>query len=107
MPFENTGALLLHLDGRIAFASTYFCDLVGVQHDKVAGMSFFDFVFPEDRDAARNLFETTTLPHADPIGFRLRRRDGTEVWTSIQAAPLKEPKGLIATIIAASGSFSD
>jgi PAS domain S-box-containing protein len=55
MPFKNTGALLLMLDGRIAFASTYFCDLVGVEHDKVAGKSYFDFVFPEDKDAARTL----------------------------------------------------
>ena len=78
-------------DGRIAFASTYFCDLVGVEHDKVAGMSYFDFVFPEDMDAARKLFETNGL--ADPLRFRLRRLDGTEIWTDIQAAPVQTAKG--------------
>jgi len=46
MPFKNTGTLLLKLDGEIAFASTYFCDIIGVKHDRVAGMSCFDFVFP-------------------------------------------------------------
>jgi PAS domain S-box-containing protein len=108
MPFKNTGSLLLNLDGRIAFASTYFCDLVGIQHDKVAGMSCFDFVFPEDTDAARDLFETTNLPHSVPLRFRLRRLDGTEVWADIQAVPLQKPTGeeiyaVTATIIAANG----
>jgi len=105
MPFKNAGVLLLQLDGRIAFASTYFCDLVGVEHDKVAGTSYFDFVFPEDMDAARKLFETNVLMHADPLRFRLRRVDGTEIWTDIHAAPVESAKGdvyaITATITAA------
>jgi PAS domain S-box-containing protein len=92
MPFKNAGTLLLMLDGRIAFASTYFCDLVGVAHDKVAGTSYFDFVFPEDMDAARKLFETNVLPH-DPLRLRLRRLNGTEIWTDIQAAPIQTAEG--------------
>jgi len=48
MPFSNKGAVLVDLTGRIAFASTYFCDLVGVEHSRVAGTSFYDFVLPED-----------------------------------------------------------
>ena len=85
---------MLELDGRIAFASTYFCDLVGVKHDKVAGLSYFDFVFPDDVDAARNLFEVTESPYADPLRFRLRRLDGTEVWTTIQVSPVKSGGGV-------------
>jgi PAS domain S-box-containing protein len=100
MPFKNAGTLLLTLDGRIAFASTYFCDIVGVEHDKVAGMSCFDFVFPEDMDAARKLFETNGLPHADPFRFRLRRLNGTEIWTDIQAAPVQTAKGDVYAITA-------
>ena len=92
MPFKNAGTLLLMLDGRIAFASTYFCDLVGVAHDKVAGTSYFDFVFPEDMGAARKLFETNVLPH-DPLRLRLRRLNGTEIWTDIQAAPIQTAGG--------------
>jgi len=107
MPFKNAGILLLQLDGRIAFASTYFCDLVGVEHDKVARTSYFDFVFPEDMDAARKLFETKLL-HADPLRLRLRRLDGTEIWTDIHAAPVQSAKGdvyaITATITAANDS---
>jgi PAS domain S-box-containing protein len=71
---------MVGLDGRIAWASTYFCDLVGVEHDKIAGMSCFDFVFPEDMEAAKARFEENRRPNAAPFRFRLRRVDGIEVW---------------------------
>jgi len=93
MPFKNTGTLLLELDGRIAFASTYFCDLVGIGHNRVAGMSWFDFMFREDVRAAWDLFVTDKLPHADPLRFRLRRLDGSAVWTEIQTSHLQTPGG--------------
>ena len=38
-------------------------------------------------DAAWDLFERTKLRQAGPVCFRLRRLDGGEVWTDIQAAP--------------------
>ena len=112
MPFQNTGALLLKLDGQIAFGSTYFCDLVGIKHDKIARMSFFDFVFPEDVGTARNLFETTKIRHADSLRFRFRRLDGAEVWTDIQTVPLRAGGGtgriyaITATITAADGNVA-
>jgi PAS domain S-box-containing protein len=104
MPFQNTGSVMLELDGCIAFASTYFCDLVGVEHSHIAGRSCFDFVFPEDKEEAMKLLEANKLPHAMPFRFRLRRSDGTEVWATIQGSALKtaagEVYGLTATITA-------
>jgi PAS domain S-box-containing protein len=108
MPFKNTVALLLRFDGRIAFGSTYFCDLVGIKYEKITGMSYFDFVFPEDMDAARKLFDTNWLLCANPFRFRLRRADGTEIWIDIQSASLRTANGdvyaITATITAANGS---
>jgi PAS domain S-box-containing protein len=86
MPFKDTGTLVLTLEGRIAFASTYFSDPMGIEHNEAAGRSWFEFVFPDDMGAARGLFEAAKLPHADPIRFRLRRQDGAEVWTDTSRA---------------------
>src|SRR5215831_3520936 len=107
MPFKNAGALLLRLDGRIAFASTYFCDLVGVEHNKIAGKSCFDFVFAEDMDAARKLFDTNLLPHANPLRFRLRHVDGTGICTDIQAAPMQTSHGDVYAITATVTTAND
>ena len=60
MPFRCKGAVMFDLQGRIAFASTYFCDLVGVEHDRVARMSYLDFVFAEDVAQAKTIFEHQT-----------------------------------------------
>ena len=104
-----TGALLLKPDGGIAFACTYFCDLVGVKYEKISRMSFYDFVFPQDVDGARDLFERTKISNGNPVRFRFRRLDGTEVWTSIETTPLKVERGRIyaikATISAANGDL--
>jgi PAS domain S-box-containing protein len=108
MPSKDSGGLLLRPNGQILFASTYFCDLVGIKYDTVAGMSCLDFLFPEDRDAALDLFATTKFPHTGLLRFRFRRRDGTGVWTNIQVAPLKAGAAggvyaVKATIAAANG----
>jgi PAS domain S-box-containing protein len=108
MPFKNTGTLLLDLEGRIAFASTYFCELVGVPLGEAPGKSWLDFVFPEDQGAARDLFETAKLSGADVLRFRLRRLNGTQVLADVQAAPVEAPGGIIyavtATITSAKGN---
>lgn len=82
---------------------------MGIKYDKVAGLSCFDFVFPEDMDAALNLLEVSEVSHLVPLRFRLRRLDGAEVWTNLQAAPLRGETGRIyaisATITAADGTI--
>ena len=98
MSSHNDVGLLLKADGRIVFANKYFCDLVGIKYDKVAGKSCFDFIFPEDMDSARKLIDTATHPHADPLRFRFRRLDGTAVWTDIQALPLQTTMGKTDTV---------
>lgn len=93
MPFRNKGAVMLDLSGRIAFASTYFCELVGVEHHTVTGMSYLDFIFPEDTTEASKLFEANKSIHTLPFRLRLRRSDGLPVWVDIQGAALQTAGG--------------
>jgi PAS domain S-box-containing protein len=111
MPFPGKGAVLIELSGRIAFASTYFCDLVGVEHDKIAGMSYFDFVYPDDVDEARKIFGPAKNLSPEPSNLRLRRIDGTVVWAEIQGVAMEDAHGEIyaisATVTAAAQSIID
>jgi len=104
MPFRGKGAVMLDLSGRIAFASTYFCDLVGVEHDKVSRMSYHDFVFSEDMLEAKKIFEHNNSPRPAPFRLRLRRLDGSPVWVDVQGVALQTARGevyaLSATITA-------
>jgi PAS domain S-box-containing protein len=105
MPFHNKGAVLLDFDGRIVFASTYISDLLGADLDKIMGMSCFDFVFPEDAEAAKRMFNLNKLPHAAPFRTRLRKADGTPIWVDVQGAAMQSAQGeayaISATITAA------
>lgn len=111
MPFPGKGAVLIELSGRIAFASTYFCDLVGVDHDKIGGTSYFDFVYPDDKDEARKMFKSTTTVSAEASNLRLRRADGAVVWVEIRGAALADAHGEIyaisATVTASEQAVSD
>lgn len=100
MPFRGKGAVMLDLTGRIAFASTYFCDLLGVEHDKVARMSYFDFVFSEDMHVAKEIFERNNSPLPAPFRLRLRRLDGSLVWVDVQGAALQTARGEVYAISA-------
>ena len=102
MPFPSNGMVLIRKDGRILFANTYFCDLVGIHYSRAAGMSYFDFVFPEDLDAAKQLFKIDQHLKADPFTFRLKRIDGAlvSVWVDIQFSPMKWESGRVYAISA-------
>ena len=95
------GIVFILRDGRILFGSTHFCALVGVHYTKVAGMSYFDFVFPEDLNAAMQLFEINKHLKADPFSFRLKRMDGEPVWVDIQFTPMKSQSGGVYALSAA------
>src|SRR5215470_13589806 len=105
MRFRNRAALMLDLDGRIAFASTYFSELIGAEHLEMVGKSCFDFVFHDDMETARKLFHVNSVRYAAPVRLRLRQNDGSEVWTDVVVAPMQtasgEVYGMTATITAA------
>ena len=95
MPSRDKGVLLLKLEGRIVFASTHFCDLIGIQFDKVAGTSYFDYVFPDDVEVAKTLLKPSEVPPQPPIQFRLQRLDGTPVLVEVQGSPLQSANGQV------------
>jgi len=117
MPYFGKDALILDLKGRIEFAGSFFCDLVGIEVNQAPGMSVFDFVYPGHLHGAHAYFCVTAAiiarhcrskrSQAAPFLVRLRKRDGTPVWTEIQAAPVQTPSGevyaMTATVVLASG----
>ena len=91
----DQGVLLLKPEGQIAFANTYFSDLVGIGFDKVAGTSYFDYVFPDDLEVAKTLLERSELPPPPPLQFRLKRLDGTRVLVEVHGSPLRAANGRV------------
>src|SRR5262245_35697287 len=106
------GSLVIDPKGTIGYASSLFCELVRVEAKRVAGTSFFDFVFPADVESVKRRFEAGKSPEAlRPFMLKLRRVDGTHVWTAIQGQPLQtssgEVYGISATIALVVGPVED
>jgi PAS domain S-box-containing protein len=91
---------MLNLQGRIAFASSAVCELLRTTPADITGVSCFDFVFPEDVEQAKALFELNKVPHAEPFRFKLRRKDGSAVRVDVQADALRPADGLVYGIVA-------
>ena len=100
MPLRDKSILMLDLQGRIGFASSALCELLGTTPADIAGVSCFDFVFPEDVEQARMIFESNKVPHAEPFRFKLRRKDGSAVWADVQAEALRPASGQVYGIVA-------
>ena len=88
-------SLFVDLKGTIAYVSSFFCALVRVEAKRATGMSFFDFVFPEDVEPVKRRIEAGKSPEALPFVLKLRRTDGTIVWTAIQSQPLQTESGTV------------
>ena len=100
MPFSSKGELMVDGNGRIAFASSYFCDLVGVDYTKVDGRSCFEFFFPDDMQEAKRLLGRLKSPNSEPFRVRLRRRDGQPLWVKMQGTALRVVEGDVYAISA-------
>ena len=100
-------SLVIDPEGKVLFASTFFCDLVHIDFKKSGGKSFFDFIFPEDTEMVTARLEDSKRPHASPFLLKLKRSDGAPVWTEFQALPIGATPGgvcaMTATVTLASG----
>lgn len=63
----------------------------------------FDYLFPEDADAAARLFEAKRTGDSQPFRFRLRRRDGSPIWVKVQGTPMKNAEGVFKGVV---GTFT-
>ena len=77
----DAGAITTFMNGRMA-------SLLGSTVDEAVGQSIFDFVPEANRAAARARIERRHLGIAERLNTTLQRKDGTQLWTSIQTNPL-------------------
>jgi PAS domain S-box-containing protein len=69
----------------------------------MAGQSSFDYLYPEDVDAAQKLFEAKIRGDSKPFHFKLRRKDGSAIWVDIQGTPMHNAAGEFRGVV---GTFS-
>ena len=78
-------------------------EILGTRATALIGKYSFDFLFPEDIETARGLFEKKQRGDKRPFHFRLRRENGSPVWVDVQGTPMTNVAGEFIGIV---GTFS-
>ena len=86
----SEGIWMLDADGRVTLVNDRMADLLGYSRDEMAGRFKWDFVFPEDVEAVKDLFAKRRLGLAVAVAVdvRFRHRDGREIHTLMSARPI-------------------
>ena len=92
----TTGIVLTDSNGRFAMVNARFCEIVGYTDDELLGTSIEDITHPEDLPAYDALFRRMT-DGGEPFVTEKRylRKDGSLVWASIAAGPIRDAVGRI------------
>jgi PAS domain S-box-containing protein len=98
------GIWTINAEGRTVFANKPMVQILGTTVSAMIGQSSFDFVFPEDLEAAKRLFEIKRGGDTQSFQFRLRRTDGSSVWVNISNTPMFSQSGEFQGIV---GLFSE
>ena len=105
---STAGITSTDLTGRIIFANQKFCSMLGYKERELAGQTIFQITHPGDLAESRRLFRRI-VRKAEPYQLekRYRRKDGSTLWVSVSAAPLRDAKGNTQSAVAVILDISD
>ncbi len=87
------GVWTVDLKGNTTFANRRMAEIAGCTVEEFAKSNVWDFVDESDRPAVRERMAARARGVGEQHDFRLRRKDGTLVWTSMSASPITFPDG--------------
>jgi len=82
------------LTGRIIFANQKLCSMLGYKERELVGKTIFEITHPGDLAESKRLFHRI-VRKAEPYQLekRYRRKDGSSLWVSVSASPLRDVEG--------------
>ena len=83
-------------DGACTYVNDYWCRLAGMSRERALGHGWLDAVHPDDRKALRDAMAEAGRTGGElALEHRYLRPDGSVVWLSGRAVPLRAPDGRI------------
>lgn len=97
------GIWVINDSGKTIYANERMAAILGVPRAALNGVDSFEFVYPEDQESARQMFGRKSQGDTTTFTFRLRKHDGSPIWTKIQGTPMHDSKGRFSGIV---GTFT-
>lgn len=99
----NEGVWIKDNDHATTFVNQQMASMLGYTPKDMIGRSYFDFVRPEDHKTVRKKHVTRIEGNSERYEFCFVHKDGSEVWTLINASPLVNDGQFIGSV----GMISD
>ena len=97
------GIWIIDVKAQTVYANQRMAEILRTTPTEMIGHPSFDYVFPEDVAAAQRLFDAKKRGDINPFHFRLRCKDGSDVWVDVQGTPMYNAAGRFNGIV---GTFS-
>jgi PAS domain S-box-containing protein len=81
------------LEMKITYANQQMTELLGYSAEEIIGYPLIDSYFPEDLPDLKRRMKSRMKGFAETYDRKLRRKDGSMVWTSVSASPLLNAQG--------------
>jgi PAS domain S-box-containing protein len=92
----HEGIWVVDLESVTTYVNQRAAQMLGYRPDEILGHTVFEFMDESLHAEARKLRERRHTGLTEQFDFRLRHRDGTDVWLSISASPVTDGGGNIA-----------
>src|SRR5260370_34445559 len=96
----NDGVWMVDAGYRTTFVNRRLAEMLGFTREEMLGRSPVDFLFPEDVAQKQADFERRREGVREVFYTRYRRKDGSELWTLVSAAPVLSDGGKFAGALA-------
>jgi diguanylate cyclase (GGDEF)-like protein/PAS domain S-box-containing protein len=94
-------------EGRTTFANQRMADMLGYRVAEMLGRSFHDFMDEASRRLAEANLGRRKQGIVEQHDFVFRRKDGSEIWTSLSTGPIRDDDGRVVGALAMVTDISD
>lgn len=91
----HEGVWALDLDSVTTYVNRRAAEMIGYRPEEILGRSVFDFIDQTLHSQALALRKRRQAGCTEQFDFRLRHRNGSDVWISVSASPLTDDSGKI------------
>jgi len=100
---QADGIWIIDVEAKTVYANDRMAEILGTSATEMVGRPSFTYVFPEDVEAAKRLFDAKTRGDSGRFHFKLRRQDGSAIAVDVQGTPMHNVRGAFQGIV---GTFS-
>lgn len=94
------GICFINNNGLIQYANSKMADLLGYVIDDLISQPFNKFVDQSSQEKSKNIFSCNIEEITDTIEIKLKKKDGSEIYTIISISYFKNQSGIIKNILA-------